>query len=239
MAHPPNIPLVPSTNEQNFPRHDPRATWGRSGHAWPKVLNREFLPEDVEPWRRANAKYDQRAVPPEFFEARCPRPRKVLVSGKVLPGERVPIKVVQELVDAGYADTVGDDLICKDPKVYSELVAYLASLGIAVADVDSSIEAPASLASLVQAAPLPSERDQTDIELERKRKQNDALEVELARTVALNSKLKALREERAALKAETPVKKKGGWPKGVKRPKKSPEPEIQSLDQFSKGEPAA
>src|SRR5215831_1439721 len=141
MAHPPNIPLVPQTNEQNFPRHDPKATWGHSGHGWPRMLCREFLPEDVDLWLNSHVQSDK------SYHIRCPRPRRVLTTGKVVPGERVPIKVVQELVDAGYADTIGDDLLCQDAKTYPKLVAYLASIGIEVADVVNVAEAepPSSL----------------------------------------------------------------------------------------------
>src|SRR5262249_35040609 len=138
-----------------------------------------------------------------------------------------------------------DDLICKDPKTYAELVNYLAtSLGIEVADVERGPEEkPASIAALVQAPLADIEDDRVDAEIERKRKQNDALEAELERSAELNRKLKALRDERETLKATektvAPVKKKGGWQKGKKRgpkPKPPAEPQTVSLDEFSNGE---
>ena len=70
MAHPPNIPLTPQTDERNFPRHDPAAPIGRSGHPYPKQLTREFLPEDVEPWRAKNVRYDRHGNPPDYFDKR-------------------------------------------------------------------------------------------------------------------------------------------------------------------------
>ena len=38
--------------------------------------HREFMPEDVEPWQQANRRYDKQNG--EFWEIRCPKPRKVL-----------------------------------------------------------------------------------------------------------------------------------------------------------------
>ena len=109
MGHPSNIPLTPQTDERSFPAWDAKATYGRSGHPYPKMLSREFMPEDVEPWQQANKRHDK--LNGDYWENRCPKARKVLANGKVVPGDLVPLLSNQDMVDAGiyrYGWSAGD-----------------------------------------------------------------------------------------------------------------------------------
>ena len=207
MGHPSNIPLTPQTDERSFPTWDAKATYGRSGHPYPKMLSREFMPEDVEPWQQANKRHDK--VNGDYWENRCPKARKVLANGKVVPGDLVPLLSNQDMVDAGYTDTVGLPVTCRDAKEEEEIRKILGLPSIEEEKKASSVSA------LVQS-------DNTEAELQRLRRQNEELEAQLERNVALNKKIREEREERVELKAAVkpkakpapePVKKRGR-PKG-------------------------
>ncbi len=189
MAHPPNIPLTPQTDERNFPVWDAKAGFGRSGHPYPKMLTREFMPEDVESWQQANRRYDKQNG--EFWETRCPRSRKVLPNGKVIPGDPVPIKSNQDLLDAGFADTIGQDVICKTEKEEAEIRLLL---GLPTIEEEKKAS---SVTRLMQ-------NDGTEAELQRLREKNEELEALLERNVALNTKIKAEQATRAKMKKPEP-----------------------------------
>lgn len=96
--HPANIPQTPQTDERNFPRWEPKAAPGRSGHGYPKMLTRQFTKDDREPWREQHKRFD--SVRGEYWEERCPK-----------VGDDVPVVATIELVDAGYANVIGEAVI--------------------------------------------------------------------------------------------------------------------------------
>ncbi len=203
MPHPPNIPLTRQTDDRNFPQHDPGAPWGQSGHPYPKRINREFMPEDVEPWKKSHVQYDAQSRM-EYFYDRCPQPQRVLSSGKVVKGQLVPVIVTQEMIDyLQLTQNVGEELVVNSAEEEAKAKGFLGQ--------EEEEIAPASVTALVQ-------KDNTESEVERLKRQNAELEAELERNVELTRKVKAEQEARAAVKTETaetaPVKKKGGRPKG-------------------------
>ncbi len=203
MPHPPNIPLTRQTDDRNFPQHDPAAPWGQSGHAYPKRMNREFMPEDVEPWKKQHVQYDAQSRS-EYYYDRCPQPQRVMTSGKVVKGQLVPVIVTQEMIDClQLTQSVGEELVVNNAEEETKARGFLGQ-------VEEEIT-PASVTALVQ-------KDKTEAELERMKRQNAELEAELERHVQLTQKIKAEQEARAAAMktetAEAPVKKKGGRPKG-------------------------
>jgi hypothetical protein len=102
MGHPPQIPLTPQTNELNFPRHDPKAAPGHSGHPYPKMLTRPFTKEDREVWLQRNMQTDP-TTRQHYYNERVPK-----------LGDPIPLTATQELVDAGLANRVGEDVIADD-----------------------------------------------------------------------------------------------------------------------------
>lgn len=113
MAHPPQIPLTPQTNEANFPRWASDAPPGQSGSAFPKMLLRPFTKEDREVWRERNRKIDQNTRQ-EFYEERCPK-----------VGDMVPVLATEEVVDAGFAARIGEELIARDAGQMQALLLVL------------------------------------------------------------------------------------------------------------------
>jgi hypothetical protein len=116
-THPPQIPLTPQTNEQMFPRHDPAAPPGFSGHAYPKMLVKECTEADQDEWLDKHRQIDQNTRL-EFFADRVPRiatvvKRKVkgAVTSLIVPGDTIPVLATQELVEAGFARVVGEPVV--------------------------------------------------------------------------------------------------------------------------------
>lgn len=174
MGHPKQIPLTPTTDPDSFPKWEENAPPGRSGHPYPKMLTREFLESDVEEWRRNNVKTDDPSGKPYFIE-RIPRLRgKKRIKGKIIdvPGDSIPILASDELVEAGYANLVGEPVIVRSAE---EEVKVRAMLG------------------------LPSEEEQTAeaivVPLTRSSPELAAIEDE-------NKRLRAALEERAKLQAQ-------------------------------------
>lgn len=172
MGHGPQIALTPQTDERNFPRWEPNAPPGRSGHAYPRMLTRSATVEDIKEWREKNKKVD-RTTREDFWEDRAPK-----------RNDPIPIAATVELVDAGYANVIGEPVVAQsaeDEKAIREILQD----GIN-ANVPS---APSSISVLVPEGPS---------ELEKLRAQNAELEAELKR-----------REELKAALAEQPrVKRK-------------------------------
>lgn len=102
MPHPPQIPLTPQTNELNFPRWDKDAPPGHSGNQYPKMLTRLFTKEDREVWLQRNERVDVNSRQ-RYYEERVPK-----------LGDPVPVVATQDLVDAGLARRVGEDVIVDD-----------------------------------------------------------------------------------------------------------------------------
>ncbi len=214
MPHPPNIPLTRQTDDRNFPQHDPGAPWGQSGHPYPKRINREFMPEDVEPWKKRHVQFDAQTRT-EYYNERCPQPQRVLSSGKIVQGQLVPVIVTQEMIDElRLTQNVGEELVVVSAEEEQKAKKFL---GQEIAPSASSVTA------LVQ-------EDKTESEIERLKRQNAELEAELERNVQLTQNIKAAQEARAAaMKIETAEsvseKKKGGRPKGSRNKQKV----VQSL----------
>lgn len=205
MPHPPNLPQTAQTDERNFPRHDPKAPYGQSGHPYPKMLHREFMPEDVEPWQAANVRQDKFSGP--YYDSRHPRPRRVLPNGKVIPGDPTEVKATQDLIDAGYAQSLGEPVICRSAKDEEDIRVIL---GL------PSMEEEAKAMSVKDLV-----KDTTQEELQRLRKQNEELEALLERNTELNRKIKDARSERVEMKQEAKEEKqKPVAPKKRGRPRK-------------------
>jgi hypothetical protein len=231
MAHPPNVPLTPQTNEMNFPRHNPNAPAGQSGHPYPRALNREFMQEDIESWLETHKQYEPTARQPVWYQERCPKARRVLKSGKIIPGEMVPVLADQEMVDEGLAEVVGEEVKCLTQTDYVKAKRIAAQRYADLAEPEDPIsEKPASL--MVQLTEPNVEIKKDDGELERMRQRVAELEVEAKQHAALKARL-------AAVTGEEPLpKKRKGWPKGMKRrPVERPAGEV-SFDQFSNGDKA-
>ncbi len=202
MPHPPNIPHTRQTDDRNFPQHDPAAPWGQSGHPYPKRINREFMPEDVEPWKKSHVQYDAQSRA-EYYYDRCPQPQRVLSSGKIVKGQLVPVIVTQEMIDyLQLTQNVGEELVVNNAEEEAKARGFLGQ---------EEEVAPASVTALVQ-------KDKTEAEVEQLKRKNAELEAELERNVQLTLKIKAEQLERNVRLVEqeevAPVKKKGGRPKG-------------------------
>ena len=102
MPHPAQILLTPMTDERNFPRHDPNAPPGHSGHPWPKMLTRHFTEEDQEAWLKKNKKIDI-ATRQEYYDEKVPS-----------VGAIVPLIATAKLVALGLAKTAGDIVVVQD-----------------------------------------------------------------------------------------------------------------------------
>jgi hypothetical protein len=102
MPHPPQIPLTPQTSEANFPRHNPLAPPGQSGHDYPKMLTRPFTKDDRDIWLERNVRVDMNTNK-RYYDDRVPK-----------IGDPVPIVATQDLVDAGLAQLVGDPVVVND-----------------------------------------------------------------------------------------------------------------------------
>lgn len=107
----PNIPLTPQTNPGAYPQWDPKAPPGRSGHPWPKLLTRVFTIADRDEWQAKHRKFENGQ--PTYSE-RCPR-----------VGAIVPVTATQEIVDKGFADYVGQDLIANSEAEEKDLLVLL------------------------------------------------------------------------------------------------------------------
>ena len=102
--HPAQIPLTPQTDERNFPRWEgEKATPGKSGARYPKMLTRKFTKEEREPWLEKHKRHDR--VDGDYWEERCPK-----------VGDPVAMEVTQDLVDAGLADVIGEPIIVQTPE---------------------------------------------------------------------------------------------------------------------------
>lgn len=99
MPHPPQIPLTPQTDERNFPRWDSKAPPGHSGHPYPKMINRIVTRELADEVR---AKTQRQGSPHEAPYWDEPRLRV---------GAQTPITATQEMVDAGFADHIGQEIV--------------------------------------------------------------------------------------------------------------------------------
>jgi len=102
MPHPPQIPLTPQTNVANFPRHNPLAPPGQSGHGYPKMLTRLFTKDDRDIWLERNVRIDMNTNK-RYYDDRVPK-----------IGHPVPMIATQDLVDAGLAQLVGDPVVVND-----------------------------------------------------------------------------------------------------------------------------
>lgn len=107
----PNIPLTPQTNPGAYPQWDPKAPPGRSGHPWPKMLTRTFTVADREEWQAKHRKFE--GGQPTYTE-KCPR-----------VGSLVPVTATQEIVDRGWADFIGQDVIAGSEAEEKDLLVLL------------------------------------------------------------------------------------------------------------------
>lgn len=99
MGHGAQIPQTPQTDERNFPRHDPHAPPGQSGHPYPRMLTRPCTKQDQEEWIEKNRQID-RNTREEYWTEQRPR-----------IGAQIPYLATQDLVDAGFAKTPGEPVI--------------------------------------------------------------------------------------------------------------------------------
>ena len=166
--HPPQIPLTPQTDERNFPRWENRAPPGRSGHAYPKMLTRKFTKEDREEWREKHKRQDTNGR--DYWEERCPK-----------VGDPVPMAVTIELIDEGYGNVIGEDIVVANE---DEEQAVLQILGINAPE-------PEPVATTVPLVPI-ARRTTADLEAE-----NAALR----RSLAARSKPAPKRRAKAKRKA--------------------------------------
>jgi hypothetical protein len=97
--HNSSIPMTPQTDPRNFPQWDAKAPPGQSGHKYPKMLTRPFTVADRDEWLVKNRRID-RNTREEYYEERVPR-----------IGIEYPVSATQEVVDAGFADRVGEAVI--------------------------------------------------------------------------------------------------------------------------------
>lgn len=187
-THPPQIPLTPQTNEAMFPRHDPAAPPGFSGHAYPKMLVKECKEEDRALWLEKNRQIDQ-PTRQEFYIDRPPKVG-VMVKRKVkgalisvyVPGDPIPITATEELVDSGFARVIGEPVIAgnaEDEEMIYEILG---------------IEMPSAESPPMIGIPINSGRE-----------------------LALESEVAALRKQLAERDAPVKPKGKPGPKKGTKR----------------------
>lgn len=147
MAHPPQIPLTPQTNEANFPRWASDAPPGQSGSAFPKMLLRPFTKEDREVWREKNRKIDQNTRQ-EFYEDRCPK-----------VGDMVPVLATEDLVDAGLAARVGEELIARDVGQMQAMMLLLAPAASVPAVKPATVEIPMAASPVDAISALEAENE--------------------------------------------------------------------------------
>jgi len=149
MPHPPQIPLTPQTNEANFPRHNPLAPPGHSGHPYPKMLTRPFTKDDRDIWLERNVRVDMNTNK-RYYDDRVPK-----------IGDPVPIVATQDLVDAGLAQFVGDPVVVQDA---GDEQSVYETLGI------EPMQAKPAVISVPIAAPLTPYGEELRAENERLRK---------------------------------------------------------------------
>lgn len=132
MPHPPQIPLTPQTDERNFPRHDPGAAPGKSGHPYPKMLTRICTREDRSAWIEANRRVDQ-TTRQDYWESTPPR-----------VNAPIPMLTTQDMVDEGLCDLAGQPIIVQDKEQEARVRAFLG--------LDEPLPPPKSVAIPVAAA---------------------------------------------------------------------------------------
>ncbi len=222
MPHPPNIPLTRQTDERNFPQHDPEAPWGQSGHPYPKRINREFTEDDIEPWKKKHVQYDA-GTRTEYFNERRPQARRVLASGKIIPGQWVPVIVTQEMIDyLQLKQNVGDELEVSNAEELAKVRGFLGQ------EQDTP---PVSITALVQ-------EDKTESQVERLKRQNAELEAELERNALLHAKLEEQRSQRKSVRdsledTNEHIKKAQAQPLG----QENPPPSLDDRPVKKKGRP--
>ena len=188
MGHPPNIPLMPSTNELNFPRWAVDAPPGKSGHPYPHMLTREFLPEHKEAWVEEHKQYDEQKNK-YFWSERCPRARVVRKNGMIIPGDQVPILSNQDLVDQGFAVRLNEPVVVKS---LEEEIEVCEILGIPTPHRDKKTGHVQTVEISMQSQELELLREQNALLQSR----NAELEAETVRSVQET----AARKERAEAK---------------------------------------
>ena len=161
MGHPKQIPLLPQTDPDNFPKWEAGAPPGKSGHGYPKMLVRPFTADDRQPWLDRNKQTDP-VFGREFYLERCPK-----------VGDMVPVETTQELVDAGFTETIRQPVICKTAEDEREIKRIL---GIAIA------------VPVAEAVVIPFADPESAVE---KLKRENA---ELTKLIAENKRLKADKE---------------------------------------------
>lgn len=211
--HPPQIPLTPQTDPRNFPVWDAKAPPGHSGHPYPKMLTRRFTAEDRAEWLKSNAQWDQH-LRQEYYLDRVPR-----------IGDPYPVAATPALVDLGYSNRVGGEVICASAEDEKAVIRALdleyktagqespewlrKMLDAAPQKAASSVSLSALLSASEETA-AQSALDDTQATLEKLERDNKRLQEMLAEKQRLE---KALEPE---------AKKKGGWPKGKPRAKQAP-----------------
>lgn len=86
-----NLPITPQTDQRNYPPYEFRE--------YPKMLTVPARKEDIDEWRRRN----------QFLDTAT---REVSYNGAAPKlGTTVPLRATQDDVDAGFAVSVGDELI--------------------------------------------------------------------------------------------------------------------------------
>jgi hypothetical protein len=99
VAHPFNIPAMATTDEKNFPVHNPKAPPGQSGHPYPKMLIQRFTTAMRAAWLDRYRRIDQNTRQ-EYWEERVPK-----------LGDPVPLLATQDCLDAGFGTNLDQPLI--------------------------------------------------------------------------------------------------------------------------------
>lgn len=165
MAHPPQIPLTPQTDERNFPRWQDKAPPGQSGHGYPKMLTRKFTKDEREAWRDKHRRIDV-TTRQEYFEERIPK-----------VGDPVPVLATEDLVDAGIAILVGEPVVVANADEEKRALGILGDQGV-------EVETPATSFTVPISNGRPS-----DSALEKLRQENADLEAALKRNEELKREL--------------------------------------------------
>ena len=181
MGHPKQIPLLPQTDPDNFPKWEAGAPPGKSGHGYPKMLVRPFTADDRQPWLDRNKQTDP-VFGREFYLERCPK-----------VGDMVPVETTQDLVDAGFTETIRQPVICKTAEDEREIKRIL---GIAIA------------VPVAEAVVIPFADPESAVE---KLKRENA---ELTKLIAENKRMKA------ELAGEEPETEEAAAPKQPRRRRK-------------------
>jgi|ERR1700722_469852 len=204
MGHPKQIPLMPQTDEANFPVHNAAAPAGHSGHPWPKMITRPFRKEEREAWLEKNRRIDV-TTRQEFYETRCPK-----------VGDPVPLLATQDMVDAGLVPLINEPVIVKNA---DEEARILKVLGIAPVAVDH----PAETFTIPVSGGVPSEGA-----LDRIKRENEQLREQIRERNKLRAEMAADEGD----PEEVAPKPRRGKAKAAK-PKHGPKRAARSLAEFA------